>query len=298
MRALLLLIALASLPATLAACLPGAGAGPEAPVTVGRAGDAPDWLILAFSGQPLVPTSGTHNTATMIQDGGVGQLGAALEAAGYTWAAWDHASEFYSHDTAGNPVHPWDEVDFASFGFLHAIQELEFLRDNWIGSLDDPTRVIVVAHDHGAVWAHTALHLVPGVPVELLVDLDADSVAWGSEPLPGFGSIGWDALIQAWTDANGAEWAFPVWDPDDAWQIQGHTTLFDIEDLVPTSVGLNFEVRTDSDLLHDADLSVRLDGTTLGIETMQSFESHDRLPAAGSDAMNRAEQILGTLLAE
>jgi hypothetical protein len=283
MRALLLLSLLA-LPALLTAC-GGGGAGTGTDPSTGATGQGPNYLILAFSGQRANLSLATNNEAYLALEGGVVDLANALAEDGSTVTVWEYASAFFDVDTSGTLVHPWDNASFAQFGFLRAIQNLEVVRDNWIAGQDNPTQVIVVGHDHGAVWAHLALMLIEDVPVQVLIDLDADSTAWGSDSLPGLPARNWNAVMAQWTAQNNAEWPFDVWNAVDAFDIPNAGVLFDAEDVVPTNAITNLELWTDSQLLHDPDENRRFDGSTTGIESLQVFDAHSSMPRSGSESM-------------
>jgi hypothetical protein len=282
-----LLLALALLPLILTGCdLLGGGGGTEPGGNDGGLGDSrPHVLILAVSGHPLTVSSGA-STEYLIDQGTVGRAVDLLSSDGSVVWAWDHADAFYSLDVAGNLVTPWDTVEFASYGFLHLLEDLRWVDENWIQGRETPTRLVVLAHSHGAVWAHIALHLYPDVPVDVLVDLDADSKIWGSDTLPGLNSDGWDQVILQFTEATNAEWAFEIWQAADYWTVEDSDDLHDIEEIVPASVALNLEVRSDGLILFDDGPNLRLDGSNLGVSTFETNDGHEEVAWAYSEAMD------------
>ena len=272
------------LPTLLAACDPGEGTGPTGE-DGGLGIDRPHVLVLAASGHPLTVTTG-HHEAYLVEQGTAGRIHDQLSADGSLVYVWDHADEFFSHDDQGNELTPWDNADFTSFGFLHLVEDLRWADENWIQGRDTPTRLMVLGHSHGVVWAHIALHLYPDIPVDVLIDLDGDCTAWGSDVVPGLPSDGWDQVIQQWSAVNQVEWAFDIWNACDAWTIEGIDGLFDIEDVVPASVALNLEVRSAGQILFDADPNVQLDGSTEGILSFDTAEGHEEVAGPWSESMH------------
>lgn len=279
---LLLLI----LPTLLLACGEGLG-GQDGPTGEdgGLGIDRPHVLIMGASGHKLTVSTGP-NEAYLVQQGTAGRLHDQLSADGALVYAWDHADEFFSYDDLGNALTPWDNANFVSFGFLHFVEDLRWVDENWIQGRESPTRLIVLAHSHGVVWAHIALHLYPDIPVDVLIDLDGDCTAWGSDVVPGLPSDGWDQVVQQWSAVNQVEWSFEIWNACDAWTIDGIDGLFDIEDVVPASVATNLEVRSDGLILFDADPNVRLDGSIDGILSLETAEGHEEVAGPWSESMH------------
>ncbi len=279
-----ILLCLLPLPLLLVACGLGGGGGGATGEDGGLGIDRPHVLILAASGHELTVSSGP-NEAYLVAEGAAGRIHDQLSADGTLVHAWDHADEFFSHDDLGNELTPWDNANFTSFGFLHLVEDLRWVDENWIQGRETPTRLIVLAHSHGVVWAHIALHLYPDIPVDVLIDLDGDCRAWGSDEVQGLPSDGWDQVIQQWSALNQVEWAFEIWNACDAWTIDGIDGLFDIEDVVPASVATNLEVRSAGQILFDADPNVRLDGGIDGILSLETAEGHEEVANPWSESM-------------
>jgi hypothetical protein len=290
-----MLLALFALPLLLLACGEGIGDGPTGE-DGGLGLDRPHYLILGASGHPMTVTAG-HHEAYLVEQGTAGRLYDLLSADGSQVFVWDHADEFFSHDAQGNVLTPWDNAEFTSFGFLHLVEDLRWIDENWIQDRETPTRLIVLGHSHGVVWAHIALHLYPDIPVDVLIDLDGDCTAWGSDAVPGLPSDGWDQIVQQWTAVNQVEWSFEIWNACDSWSVQGLDEAFDIEDVVPASAVINLEVRSDGLILFDADPNVRLDGSLDGIVALETAEGHEEVAGRWSQSMNWVVEQLQAIYA-
>ena len=292
-----MLLALIALPLLLLACGEGMGEGPTGE-DGGLGLDRPHYLVLAASGHPMSVVTTGHHEAYLVQQGTAGRIYDLLSADGSQVFVWDHADEFFSHDAQGNVLTPWDNAEFTSFGFLHLLEDLRWVDENWIQGRETPTRLIVLGHSHGVVWAHIALHLYPGIPVDVLIDLDGDCTGWGGDDIAGLPGDGWDQVIQQWSAVNQVEWSFEIWNACDYWAVSGIDELQDVEDVVPSSVAINLEVRGDGSLLFDADPNLRLDGSVGGIVAVETYEEHDEVAERGSASMDWVlEQLQAIYLA-
>ncbi len=275
------------------AWLNGAGEPTEpAPTTGNRPADAPDFVVLACSGHEFTVNNGLYRSSYLIRDGAALEVAAALESMGSSVSVWDHGDSFYDHDEDGNAFTP-GSADAADFGFLQLLEEMVFIRDSMIAQFDNPTRVVALAHSHGSVWCHTAMHLISDLPIDVLIDLDGDVESWDSEAAAGVPADFWDAVIAEYNGITGFNWAFDISQARDAWSIPGIDALQDIEDVVPASVDLNLEVWGNGQFLRDEDPNVRLDGSVDGVLLLQTGESHENLARAGNEGIGWAvEQML------
>ncbi len=145
-------------------------------------------------------------------------------------------------------------------GYTGLLETLRFARDAWVVGRANPTRVVIVAHSHGGVWAHAALFAVPDLPVTALIDLDTNS-------------CNWNFVGHAHPSSTG--------NPVSAFLIG--ETRFDAEDVVPTSVQFALEVQSTStcptlppEPFDDA-TNVRPDGSQgidAGLYVFQASEGH------------------------
>ena len=162
-------------------------------------------------------------------------------------------------------------------GFVELVRLLDFIDENWIsGRPDRPTRIVLVAHSHGTVWAHLAASVRPEIPIDYLVTLDGICTNWECEHA---------ATIRDWIASNGDPWPFDVADACGSQAIPGAAGPYDIKDVAPGSVAVNLEVQSDDLLVFDAVDNVRPDGSKDGIETFLAAESHTGVDAASSGAM-------------
>ncbi len=269
----------------------------DAPPPNPRPPGTPDYLIISVSGHCHPITCGPDpNVEYLGRDLTIAELARPLLDAGGTVEMQYFTDNFYEEPAAAPP----------SLGFLNLLIALASARDSLVADWDNPTRIIVVAHSHGTVWAHTALHYYEQrgfpVPVDILVDFDAVSVGWESKGLPftGFGDA-WSNVITEYTTRTGAVWPFDVGNATDSWTLPGVATPQDIEDVVPDSVRNNFEVwsRDPPDFpaeVCDREANHRLDGSawpeSSGLSFFFSGENHNGTVRPGSDSVVWATTLL------
>ncbi len=152
---------------------------------------------------------------------------------------------------------------FAGPGYPRLLADLTWAAQRWPAS----TRIVVVAHSHGGVWAHAALrdlNATLGVGRVLLIDLDTNAFGFtgthGSST--GVGPVGSDT-------------------PGDPW----------ITNLVPSCVAEGFEVQSPS-TLYDNVLNVRTDGTTTGLSSLPPTDDHTGVHTPGTPSMDAVRDWL------
>lgn len=239
----------------------------------------PDVLVFAVSGHCNPLRCGTSPNDEYLESGGaIAALTQPLLDSGLTVETYTATDNFY--DVASTGDH----------GFLSLLDEMEYARDFLVADWDDPTRVIVVGHSHGAVWAHLALHVLEQrgrpIPVDVLVDLDGVSAYWEDKVgVTGFGD-GWGPIIQSHADRTGTVWPFPIWAPTDQFVIPGRSEFFDIEEIVPDSTLHNLEVwSSDGVELADSQHNLRLDGGEAAIRFFHASENHENTAVPGYSAV-------------
>lgn len=240
--------------------------------------DAPDLMVFLVSGHTGVinSTSGSYlnNTA------GPGII-ADLRSAGYN-------VEFeYYIDNA---------VQVGNYGgYQELVGDMEVARDQLQSK---GTRSIVIAHSHGAVWAHAAIEAVDDLTVTALVDLDASSFGWNISGHASQNSvIGGDPedrfnIAQTRTCAS-----FPN-APSDG------SASYDLEDVVFPNVQYALEVRGSQSpplfaQLYDEKWNVRTDGNTDGLSCYYSNTSgsHAEVHNASGTTIAYVKSWLKTTLA-
>lgn len=261
----------------------GGGTEPTTP-TGARPAEAPDVVILAASGHELNVSAFPYRDGYLIREGAALDVAAALEGLGASVAVWDHGDAFWNHDANGVELSPLDAGEPVSFGFLQLIVDLETIRDQWIATYDNPTKIVILGHSHGVVWAHLAALLVADAPVDVLIDLDGDVEGWDFEGPVGMSVDGWDQVLLDYTNAYGIAWPFDPWAARDAWAVDGVPTLMDVEDVVPTSAALNLEVWGGGQLLRDQNPNLRLDGSDTNVLRLETTLSHEALARSGTEA--------------
>ena len=249
-----------------------------------RPSDAPDFLLLTVSGH-VPTTTKPYNTEYLLDSGGPDAVARVFEQKGFSVAIYEHADELYSWPSATPP----------QYGFLELIDEMDWVATSWVADFDNPTRIIVMAHSHGTVWAHTALMVVDYLPVEFLIDLDGESTAWESSTLTlGIGDE-WRWGIDDYSVTYGVTWPFDVTDAADSWSIPGVPYLQDVEDVVPDSVRYNLEVHANGyafPIINDDEVNWRLDGSADEIYLFTSVQGHSSVYMPGLDAMNWVTGVL------
>jgi hypothetical protein len=164
------------------------------------------------------------------------------------------------------------------FGFLDLIEDLQWIQDNWIADFDNPTRIVILAHSHGCVWAHIATSVLPDVHVEVLVSLDGVCFFWEADN---------GLSIDDYIAANGNPWSWDISMPCAAWDVPGVGVL-DTNDVAFSNVRYNIEVLSNgtTPLAVDEQENYRPDGTRVDIESFHSTEdSHTDVDTPGTQSM-------------
>lgn len=268
----------------------------EAP-PISRPADAPDVFLLTVAGHclPIMGLcDGNFNPEYLSHAGTAEALATPLREAGLDVETMAFVDGWYTWvDTEGEVL---------AAGFLDLVAHLQLAHLGWMNGFDDPTRIVLVGHGHGAVWAHLAVHVVPEVSVEVLVDLDGMSAGWDDDE--GYYGVGddWPAVIPGFVAEDDQVWPVEAWRAEDAWPVEGRTDLWDIEDVVPPNVVLNLEVHStpspfqEGSNVFDGETNLRSDGSTDGIRLFTSEEDHDRVYDPESDSLAWvAKKILAAL---
>ena len=265
----------------------GGGGGAESNL---RPADSPDFVVVSVSGHNLGDSGDCEwwddrdNRINCEYLSGRGTLEAIVQPAvdqGRSVEVLAFGDSFYSW-TDPNTEQP------IARGFLDLVDTLSFIEQEWVGQFDNPTRVIVVAHSHGVVWSHLALFLTQELPVDLLVDLDGESLSWESDNWSGelFPGDEWADVIIDYSVANAVTWDFEIWQAANYWDVPGVAELQDIEDIVPDNVLYNLEVASSSPLIQDGEPNYRADGSQDDIYRATFSEDHGEVTYPGSQPIN------------
>ncbi len=242
-------------------------------------------MFVAVSGHCLPGCGLSPNAEYLLSRGTVHALAEPFLAEGFAVSAFAATDNFF------------DEPD--ALGFLSLVQGLLDIREELVARWDNPTRFIVVAHSHGAVWAHLALFVLEGwgapLPVDVLVDLDALSLGWEDKAFLGIGDA-WAPIIRAHARDTGQMWPFDIANASDSVRIPGLTSPQDIEDVVPDSVLINLEVWSDDGLgVRDSQLNHRLDGSERDLVLFRALENHETTDDPRSQSVTWAARQLRTI---
>jgi hypothetical protein len=238
----------------------------------------PDVALVLVSGHAFV------SAPSYLEDTAGAFLGAALVDAGYTVETFAYV----------------DDGDGGAFpGYTALLDDLQAIHDDWIDGRPDPTRILLVPHSHGGVWAHGAARALPDVPIHLLVDLDVSSNAW--------------SLLHA------SETALLGGDPEGAHTLPVEITCpqfpdlaseagtqHDLEDVVFPNVHFALEVRSGDVVpnplqfeMYDERWNGRLDGSVVGLDCYASDTDHLEVQSAsGATLAFVRDWILSRLEAE
>lgn len=253
--------------------------------------EAVDFFVITVSGHCLGAECGGHNDEYLWSEGTVDRVFNVLDDAGYLTMGNPYADSFYDYDYSGRDYTPPDGYYTADErGFLGLLRDLAQIRDYYVHASTVSTRIIMMCHSHGCVWAHLALLLMPDVPVDVLISLDGESYGWRGAP-EDLGGDNWTSVIRHWESTYDVMWPLGdrVADPADAFDIPGVTAFQDAEDVVPNNVALNLEVSGSTfptAFIHDGDPNHRLDGSTRGIVSISVDEGHSELDDPYSETMD------------
>jgi hypothetical protein len=257
----------------LAGCGGGGGGGGGGDPYDPPDGPRPDVVLLVVSGHSF-----GADPAYLRFDAGP-ELEAGLAGAGYDVRTLYYVDGASTQDGFG--------------GFSGLVADMEFLRDEWV---PEGTRVVVVAHSHGGVWAHAAIREVPGLPVRALVDLDTSSFGWALVGHDGEdGPIGGDPSDVYALGALADPPAYPDVPSE-------QTTTYDLEDVVFDNVEDALEVRTGDapfdEEWYDEKWNLRTTGAADGLWVHFSDDTHAEAHAAGGATMALVGDWVEARLAE
>ncbi len=263
----------------LAGCSSGSDAPAAARVQRFRPAGSPDVVVLSVSGHDgaisaVLCTSGGNRAYLGDPGDAVEPIADALLSLGLTVQVHDFADLFDAPDIN----------DLDRLGFLQLLDRMQMVFDNWINGFDNPTRLVLVAHSHGATWAHIACAEMVHIPIEYVVTLDGICLQWPCEH---------DATVDSWVRRN-SPFSFDISQPCDNWPVVGSGAQFDTKDIAFRNVRFNLEVQSigiPADIINNR----RLNGTTAGIHTAGFLESHGEVHSATSNAMAWVVDMIMTL---
>jgi hypothetical protein len=238
-----------------------------------RPAGSPDVLLVTVAGH--CTNCASEYNGEYLQSWGVpASIEGVIEDEGLSVETWTYVDELYSW-TRGSEV--------LVYGYLALVQDLEWVEENWIADFDNPTRIVLLGHSHGVVWAHSAAMDADHVPIDVLVDMDGVCMNWEDDDWAfGFGDD-WNQEVDAYEQRNGRLSWFDLSNPCDSWDL-GTGEYMNIDDVVSWNVGVNLEVRSSDWLLFDSQDNLRYDGTS-DTSIYVSDLSHMNILDPGEDAM-------------
>lgn len=249
---------------------PGAAQG-----TSQRPEGSPDLVVIAISGH-CGAVCHTRNTWSYLdtasdETGGVAVLDAvagAYENLGLEVETFSASSFVTAHYSLIS-----DELEP---GYLQAQAYLDTVKRDWVSGYTDPTRVVLLGHSHGTVWASLLALNNLDVTFDAFISLDAICWQWWGRH-KGF-------IAQAYLDSP---WPMPFpldqGDPCGTIAVPGAGRM-DINDVVSANVIFGLEARTntrlfslDPNVLADDDTNLRINGTGTNIWGIEARETHNDL---------------------
>lgn len=187
-------------------------------------------------------------------------------------------------ESIGYMVEPRYYIDgaYPAGGFGGYVSLTEDLRLTDRFDVPRGTRIVMVAHSHGSVWANAAAYNAPGILIDCTVLLDASSFEWSSTHSGETGFIGFDP-VEHFDVGVYVEWPqYPL--PSEA------TGTYDLEDIAPANVRRMLEVRSGAyppagSERYDEKWNIRETGTVDGIEPFFSDSTHTDVHQVGSDTL-------------
>ncbi len=229
------------------------------PAGAARPADAPDVLILAFSGRcdPSVCVAPDGNSDDLARDT-LPALIDALADAGVNASFLSYRAHVEDHPLLGR-------------GYRSANADVERLLADAIARRRDPTRLVLLGHSHGTQFAHLLAFEHPEVAFEASVLLDSVCLAWDADHAR--------TLVEALAPGVG------TWGPTtedhvgcDVLDVPG-VGRRDLGDVVPWNVTASLEIQSGGQvmgLVRDVTPNLRLDGSTLALDLVRFPEVHHR----------------------
>ncbi|PYE54850.1 hypothetical protein [Deinococcus yavapaiensis] len=275
----------------LAACAPrpasyGGGETPYTGDLTLRPEGTPDVVIFSVAGRcsAFCTTAPQDNWDYLTPRGTVAAIANAFRAKSFKVETYGYSSNLFETHRSG--ISNKDEA-----GFLKLEADFRRVSDEFVRGKANPTRIVLLAHSHGANWTHTLAKLYPYTPIALMIDLDAICALWDLDNRPAFETL--------YRERGGSPWAF---DPSRACDVTYiRRKAYRVKDIAFPNVALNLEVQSQrvvpggtsddprnlpANLPFDTTNNVRLDGSRDGIETLTSWtEDHSTVTRPTSRAM-------------
>lgn len=254
---------------------------------------SPDVVVISFSGRctslnlSCVPPFDNHTYLEEPSNLARQAVGAAFESLGLTVGYADVSAFVREHYSYVSGTH--------EPGYADAAAALERIQREWIADFDNPTRLVLLAHSHGTVWASLLAWNHPNIAFDYFIYLDGICSLWEADNLIN------QPLVQDYYAGLGRLTPWPINQTGGVCDLS-YTSLsgaWDINDLVPWNVTYALEVRSKNGVpnyVWDDDMNVRADGSRDFISTIEQFgETHSDVAKAGSAAMFWVTNMIDTL---
>ena len=176
-----------------------------------------------------------------------------------------------------------------SQGFMSALEEWNTVYENYVKGYQNPTRIVVIGHSHGTVWARNLLMMswlsddVAYMDVDYLIDLDGVALGW-EEPFGAVGDHHHDEVREEFISGEyhyndslpmGNWWdGWSPWNVFEQYEIASREGIepLSIKDIVPPNAINNIEVIAEIPVgVNDQQINYRYDGSRENIETKVYF---------------------------
>lgn len=255
----------------------------------------PDLIIFAFSGHCGIVCN-TRDTKSYLDTasestGGVAVLDGIVRA--YEQLGFENIDTFTLSSFV--TAHYSQSSGKIEAGYLQAQAYLDEIKSELITGYVNPTRVVLLAHSHGTVWASLLAMNNLDVTFDAFISLDAICWMWWAKHR--------EFIYE--TFVNGP-WTIPFpldqGDPCGTMQIPGQRHRANINDVVPANVIYGLEVRTafrllslDPNVLADDDINVRINGTDTNLWGVVAKESHSNLGKYYNESIGWVESMITAL---
>lgn len=232
-----------------------------------RPNDAPDVVIIGFAGRCGVndpfyscdaPRANRPYLDALPQPSTLQALQSNLEQQGYSVTIRSFVGRLSAAEASTSAPAPE--------GYLEAEAYINEVYNTWIRNQANPTRLIAVGHSHGAVWMNLLLLNQPDIPFDYAISLDGVCSFWWADHEP---------AISAHYGSQGRPRPLAQGDPCNSFALPGLGSLRDLDDVIPTNVGVNLEVQASPVTIpFDDQINFRLDGSRRDIFTYVAKQTH------------------------
>ena len=270
---------------------------PQPPVTNLRPAGSPDVVVLAFSGRcasiphPLDCIPPFDNYTYLDDDFSGNTPVQTRQAVVAAFASLGYSAE-YVDVSAFIGTHYSNMSDAYELGYAEAETYVERVQQEWVADFDNPTRIVLLAHSHGTVWASLLAWNHPDVTFDYFIYLDGICTQWPQDNLMN------NPLIQTYYGGDSSLYPWPLNKTDSVCQrldVPG-LPLQDINDVTPWNVAFTLEVRSNNSLPNytwDDDPNHRPDASTSNIATVESIgENHGDVTHRYGSAMTWVKESI------